>query len=64
MTDLQVSVRYRQRFYRDWMVVEVAPQIGFPEAHDRKPNPGIVLRLEADFGYLADQNSFQRVFGF
>ena len=63
MTDLQLRVRYRQRFYRDWLVLEVSPQISFPYDHDRRPNPGIVLRLEADFGYLAEQDVFRTVFG-
>jgi hypothetical protein len=64
MTDLQLRIRYRQRFYRDWLVLEVAPQIGFPEDHNREPNPGIVLRLEADFGYMVEQDAFKAVFGF
>jgi hypothetical protein len=64
MTDLQFKVRYRQRFYRDWLILEIAPQISFPYEHNREPNPGIVLRLEADFGYLAEQDVFKAVFGF
>ena len=27
LTDLQLKIRYRQRFFRDWLVVEVAPQV-------------------------------------
>ena len=64
MTDVQFRVRYRQRFYRDWLILEIVPQIGFPEEHDRMANPGIVLRLEVDFGYMAGQDAFQAVFGF
>jgi hypothetical protein len=64
MTDLLLRVRYRQRFYRDWLAFEVAPQVSFPEAHDRRPNPGIVFRVEADFGYMMEQDAFQTVFGF
>jgi hypothetical protein len=64
MTDLQLRVRYRQRFYRDWLILEVAPQVGFPYDHNREPNPGIVVRLEADFGYMAEQDVFKAVFGF
>ena len=64
MTDLQLRIRYRQRFYRDWLIFEVAPQIGFPYDHDRRPNPGIVVRLEGEFGYLAEQDVFKSVFGF
>lgn len=64
MTDLQFRVRFRKRFYRDWLVVEVAPQITFPEDHDRDPNPGITIKLEADFGYTSDREVFDRVFDF
>lgn len=64
MTDLQLRVRYRQRLYRDWLVAEVAPQVRFPADEDREPDPGIVVRLEADFGYMADQDVFKAVFGF
>jgi len=64
MTDLHLRVRYRQRFYRDWLIFEIAPQLTFPEDHDRDPNPGILLRFEADFGYLSDQNVFEKIFKF
>jgi hypothetical protein len=64
MTDLQLRVRYRQRFYRDWLILEVAPQIRFHSDHDREPDPGIIIRLEADLGYLADKDVFKDVFGF
>ncbi|MBC2709557.1 MAG: hypothetical protein HGJ94_00650 [Desulfosarcina sp.] len=39
MTDVQLRVRYRQRLYRDWLILEIAPQIGFPEDRDRRANP-------------------------
>ncbi len=64
MTDLQLRVRYRQRFYRDWLVLEVAPQVTFPEDHDREANLGIIFRLEADFGYLKGMGPHQNVFRF
>ncbi len=62
-TDLQFRVHYRQRFYRDWLVLAVVPQIGFPYEHNREPNPGIEVRLEADLGYMAEQDVFKAVFG-
>ena len=62
MTDLQFRVRYRQRFLRDWLVLEVAPQVGFPEDHDREVNPGIIISLEADTGNLAGTKLFPRIF--
>lgn len=64
MTDLQFRLRYRQRFLRDWLVLEVAPQITFPADHDRRPNPGIILRLEADIGNLSGRNNFSEIFSF
>lgn len=64
MTDLQFRVRFRKRFYRDWLVVEVAPQVTFPEEYGRDANPGIIIKLEADFGYTSDREVFDRVFDF
>jgi len=64
MTDLQFRVRYRQRFLRDWLVLEIAPQVGFPEDHDREVNPGIIISLEADTGNLDGTKVFPRIFNF
>ena len=64
MTDLQFRVRYRQRFLRDWLVLEIAPQVGFPEDHEREVNPGIIISLEADTGNLAGTEVFPRIFNF
>ena len=63
LTEVQFKVCYRQRFFRDWLIVEVAPQIGFPYDKNQDPNPGIVLRLEADFGFINDIDVFKAVFG-
>ncbi len=62
MTDLHLRLRYRQRFYRDWLILEIAPQVTFPEDNNRDPNPGIVFQIEADFGYDKDTNIFNRIF--
>jgi len=51
MDNLKLQVRYRQRFYRDWLTLELAPCVSFPSGHNRDFNPGIVVRLEADFGF-------------
>jgi len=64
VTDVQLRVRYRQRFYRDWLVLEVAPQVTFPQEYDYKLNPGLVFRFEFDFGYLKDRKAYQNVFSF
>ncbi len=64
MTDLVFSARYRQRFFRDWLVCEINPKISFPEEHDREINPGIIFRLEAQFGYTPYEEEFKRIFSF
>ncbi len=62
MTDLHLRIKYRQRFYRDWLILEIAPQVTFPEDNNHDPNPGIVIQFEADFGYQKDLNVFKRIF--
>jgi len=64
MTDLQVHLRYRQRFLRDWLILEIAPQITFPQEYDRQPNPGFIMKLEAEFGNLAGLDIFSGIFDF
>ena len=51
LTDTQFVVKYRQRFYRDWLSLEISPRISFPDEHDRQANPGIVVSIEAVIGY-------------
>lgn len=62
MTDTEFILKYRQRFYRDWLVLEVSPRISFPEDHDRDPNPGIIIKFEAAIGYNADEEGYRKVF--
>lgn len=64
VTDIQLTVRYRQRFYRDWLVFEVAPIFTFPAEYDHEFNPGILTKFEFDFGYLNDHEAFESVFKF
>ena len=64
MTDTVLRLRYRQRFYRDWLVFELAPQVSFPKEYDREINPGIILRLEAEFGYKSYAKQFNNIFSF
>ena len=44
------KVRYRQRFWRDWLFFEVAPQISWPRERDYEFVSGILLRFEMYFG--------------
>lgn len=62
LSDVRLRLRYRQRFFRDWLVLEISPQVTFPEEFDRDANPGIIVQFEADFGYLSDTKIFNRIF--
>lgn len=62
MTDAELVVKYRQRFYRDWLVFEIAPKINFPEDNDYEANPGIMFTFEATFGYEADKEGYKKIF--
>jgi hypothetical protein len=46
-----LSVRYRQRIWRDWLFYEVAPQLAFPREENFDVTPGIFMRLEMMFGH-------------
>jgi hypothetical protein len=45
--------RYRQRFWRDWLFLEIAPQYRFPRDRSFVATPGILFRLEMVFGDVA-----------
>ncbi len=62
--DIVFRSRYRQRFYRDWLIFEIAPQVSFPKEYDRNFNPGLILRLEAEFGYKSYKKQFDNIFRF
>lgn len=62
MTDAELVVTYRQRFYRDWLVLEISPRINFPEDNDYEANPGIIIQFEASLGYDADIEGYKRIF--
>ena len=62
MDDLQFIVKYRQRFYRDWLMLEISPRVSFPEDHDREINPGLFFKLEASFGNNAGEEGFKKIF--
>jgi len=64
LVDTVFRLRYRQRFYRDWLVVELAPQLAFPKEYDRDPTLGLILKLEADFGYKNYKEQFNNIFSF
>ena len=45
-----LGVRYRQRIWRDWLFLEVAPQCSFPENRGFEFVPGILFRVEVICG--------------
>lgn len=61
-TDLQFILKYRQRFYRDWLMLEISPRVSFPEEHDREINPELIFTLEASFGNNASEEGFKKIF--
>lgn len=61
-TDLQLILKYRQRFYRDWLVLEVSPRLSFPEKHDREINPELIFKLEASFGNNSEEEGYKKIF--
>lgn len=46
-----VSVRYRKNVYKDWLFVEVVPQIDFRWENHFDAMPSLMFRLEGVFGY-------------
>lgn len=48
-TDYFLSVRYRQRLYKDWIYLSVIPELIFPREDSFKPNPAFGLNLEVVF---------------
>jgi hypothetical protein len=48
--------RYRQRFWRDWLFLEIDPQFRYPRDRSFVFTPGILFRIEMVFGDI------QRIF--
>jgi len=64
LTDFQLKLRYRQRFYRDWLVLELNPLVTFPAEFDHEYNPGFIAKFEIDFGYLSNRKAYDSIFEF
>ncbi|UCG79356.1 MAG: hypothetical protein JSV21_05915 [Nitrospirota bacterium] len=45
-------IRYRRNVWKDWLFLEVAPQIKWSDDKDYEAIPGILFRLETIYGYL------------
>ncbi len=50
LSETLCQVRYRYRFWRDWLVFEVAPRVTWRKEDDHSWNPGIIVLFEVDFG--------------
>ncbi len=55
LTETTLKVAYRQRLWRDWLSIEVAPQIQYPRIYDFEARPGLFLRLEIKFEQIKNK---------
>lgn len=50
LEEIRLRVTYRQQIWRKWLFYEIGPQLTFPRSRDYRYTPGVLLRLEANFG--------------
>ncbi len=50
VTQYLFTINYRQQIYRDWMFLEMRPQLSYAEDADWKPVRSFLLRLDLVFG--------------
>jgi hypothetical protein len=50
LEEIAFRPKYRQAIWRDWLWLEVAPQMTFPRSRDFDPTPGIFAGFEIRFG--------------
>ena len=50
LDEIVLKFGYRQRIWRKWLFFEIVPQASFPEERDFEFVPGIMFRVEANFG--------------
>lgn len=50
LSEIKFSVRYRQLLWKDWLYVDIAPQMRFPRNRGFDLVPGILFRIEMFFG--------------
>lgn len=48
--ETNLRIRYRQLVWRDWLILEIAPQLAFPRDRDFRITPGIYGGFEVRFG--------------
>ena len=52
LTESALRIRYRQTIWREWLFLEITPQVRFPADQDYDTIPGISIKLEAVFGNI------------
>lgn len=50
LDEVLLRVKYRQRIWRQWLFLEMAPQVAFREEDDHDPIMGVTLAIEGFFG--------------
>jgi hypothetical protein len=60
LEETALRVRYRQKVWRDWLYLEVAPQLAFPREEDYHIVPGFLVFFEAIVGHYQKNKSFMR----
>lgn len=48
---ITLKLRFRQRIWRDWLFLEIAPQLAFPQEKDFDAVPGVLVFFEAILGH-------------
>ena len=49
VSEYVILLLYRQRLHRDWIFLELSPQVHYLEIHNYQPEPQLVIRLEMLF---------------
>jgi len=49
-TAYSMALRYRRRLHRDWLLLELRPQLIYPESTGFRPVPSLTVQLEVYFG--------------
>ena len=49
VTDYVLLVLYRYRIHRNWMFLELSPQLHFPKEYNYRRSPMLSMRLEMLF---------------
>jgi len=50
VTDYVALVRYRRRLHRNWLFMEISPQLHYPKERGYRLDPLLIMRLELLFG--------------